>query len=151
MGGTLILPTETPVPTGAQQMGEKRSIIGRWFWTAVILVILIGVGGTAYYLGLIQLPNFEAGKSSPATGSEPMHLKVELVKDPENPKEPTHTLQVPEEVRKSLNIRRKGLDGKWFDILAETNRPKDTRPLIIPGSTNFDPAYVHRIRALCTC
>ena len=53
-----------------------------------------------------------------------------------------HTLQVPEEVCAALGIR-KGV----HDAVAAAWLPKTMRPLVLPGSTAFDPTRLARIRA----
>jgi membrane fusion protein, heavy metal efflux system len=53
-----------------------------------------------------------------------------------------HTLFVPDEVRDALGIR-KGTSDK----LAVAQRPTNTRPLVMPGSTMLDPSRIMRIRA----
>jgi cobalt-zinc-cadmium efflux system membrane fusion protein len=53
-----------------------------------------------------------------------------------------HTLFVPDEVREALGIR-KGTSDK----LAVAQRPTNTRPLVMPGSTMLDPSRIMRIRA----
>ncbi len=55
---------------------------------------------------------------------------------------PSHTLQVPEAVRRSLGIRRGNKDQ-----LEPARPPTQSRPLVMPGSTALDPARVVRIRA----
>ena len=53
-----------------------------------------------------------------------------------------HTLKVPEEVCAALGIRK----GE-HDAVAVAWLPKTMRPLVLPGSTAFDPTRLARIRA----
>src|SRR5271166_2652364 len=53
-----------------------------------------------------------------------------------------HTLKVPEEVCAALGIRK----GE-HDAIAAAWLPKTMRPLVLPGSTAFDPTRLARIRA----
>jgi cobalt-zinc-cadmium efflux system membrane fusion protein len=62
-------------------------------------------------------------------------LAVELVAGSPN------SLLVPEEVRKSLGIRKGNVDR-----IAVAERPSRTRPLVMPGSTALDPARLIRVR-----
>ncbi|HWT78660.1 MAG TPA: efflux RND transporter periplasmic adaptor subunit, partial [Candidatus Methylomirabilis sp.] len=55
-----------------------------------------------------------------------------------------HTLQVPEEVCAALGIRK---GGQKADAVAVAWLPKTMRPLVLPGSTAFDPSRLARIRA----
>ncbi len=54
----------------------------------------------------------------------------------------THTLEVPEEVSTTLGIRKGDRESV---VVAQP--PKMMRPLVLPGSTRFDPARLDRIRA----
>jgi len=62
-------------------------------------------------------------------------LAVELVADK------TNSLLVPDEVRKSLGIRKGNVDQ-----IAIAENPSRTRPLVMPGSTALDPARLIRVR-----
>jgi cobalt-zinc-cadmium efflux system membrane fusion protein len=53
-----------------------------------------------------------------------------------------HTIQVPDEVCSTLGIRKGDQDA-----VAAAREPKTMRPLVLPGSTAFDPARLARIRA----
>ena len=52
-----------------------------------------------------------------------------------------NSLLVPEEVRKSLGIRKGNADQ-----IAVAEQPTRTRPLVMPGSTALDPARLIRVR-----
>ena len=53
-----------------------------------------------------------------------------------------HTLEVPEEVCAALGIRKGERDS-----VAVAQPPNTMRPLVLPGSTEFDPTRLARIRA----
>jgi membrane fusion protein, heavy metal efflux system len=52
-----------------------------------------------------------------------------------------HTISIPEEVRKSLGIRRGGKD-----VVAVAKEAKFKRPLVLSASTMFDPSSLHRLK-----
>lgn len=54
----------------------------------------------------------------------------------------SHTLQVPEGVRRSLGIRKGNKD-----LLEAAKAPTQSRPLVLPGSTALDPGRIVRVRA----
>jgi cobalt-zinc-cadmium efflux system membrane fusion protein len=54
----------------------------------------------------------------------------------------THTLEVPDDVSTTLGIMKSG-----HDSIALAQPPKMLPPLVLPGSTRFDPARLDRIRA----
>jgi cobalt-zinc-cadmium efflux system membrane fusion protein len=53
-----------------------------------------------------------------------------------------HTLFLPQDVRATLGILKAGVDDT-----AEARAPRQTRPLMLPGSTMLDPSLIMRIRA----
>jgi cobalt-zinc-cadmium efflux system membrane fusion protein len=98
----------------------------------VILALLALVVGGVFMLG-VRMP-WQKDEAEPTQPAEPT-LNVQLV--PGRP----HTLQVPADVRASLGIRKNGQD-----VLAAARRPEARRPLVLPGSTMFDPTQVRRVR-----
>jgi cobalt-zinc-cadmium efflux system membrane fusion protein len=95
-------------------------------------VLILGAGivvtaGAVYY-GPKAFASPE--KQTESQGNGKSRLAVELVDDI------PHTLSVPENVRKSLNIEK--------SVAAEA--PTQGRPLVMPGSTALDPARVMRIK-----
>lgn len=90
---------------------------------AILLVYAVGVPGLA------------SGASDHITvAAEPSG--VELAADTPN------TLIVPAEVLTSLGIRKANQD-----LIATAKAPTTSRPLVLPGTTAFDPARLIRIRA----
>jgi cobalt-zinc-cadmium efflux system membrane fusion protein len=82
------------------------------------------------------LPGLPSAGHDEKTVSAPPPLGVRLVP------EQAHTLEVPEDVRKVLGIRR----GKQ-DLVAVAQVPTGTQPLVLSGSTSLDPTRLARIRA----
>ncbi len=141
---TQVTPTLTPSPDQPLPPGASpppRTSRLETIKTLVILLIAIVVLGGVFAMSLgWEIPGLATTKANPATErQEP--LKVEVVKNPKDPKAPTHTLSVPEEVRNSLGIRK---DGK--DVLGVATLPTTNLTLPLPGSTMLDPARLSRIR-----
>jgi cobalt-zinc-cadmium efflux system membrane fusion protein len=122
-------------------MSDTPAKSSRRVWIVLsVLVLVAGTGAAAYFLG-VKLP-FLAGKSPDKPKAERQtRLKVELVTGKGIP---DHTLSVPEDVRVSLNIRKHGED---LVAIADPPPPLGNRPLTLVGSTMFDPATLHRVRA----
>jgi cobalt-zinc-cadmium efflux system membrane fusion protein len=100
----------------------------------LILVVLVGI---ALATGAVQAPWLHAAEEKPvAPAAKPAALAVERV-----PRQP-HTLAVPEDARKAL-----GITTRRGDLIAVAKNPTRTRPLVMPGSTLFDPTRLFRIRA----
>jgi membrane fusion protein, heavy metal efflux system len=115
-----------PVPSGNL---FKSAALGLF-----ILLLLAGVG--SYLLG-VPIP----GLGNPATektskDTSPPALGVSLVKDK------PHTLEVPEDVRTVLGIRKGNRD-----LFAVAQPPAMMKPLMLAGSTALDPTRLARIRA----
>jgi cobalt-zinc-cadmium efflux system membrane fusion protein len=96
---------------------------------AVVLLIFLG-----FVLG-VRLPGMAAAPEDIKIEAPP-RLGVKLVKDQ------PHTLLVPEEVRRSLGIRKGDRD-----LVEVVKVPTETRPLTLYGSTALDPTRLVRIRA----
>jgi cobalt-zinc-cadmium efflux system membrane fusion protein len=100
----------------------------------LILVVLVGI---ALATGAVQAPWLHAAEEKPvAPAAKPAALAVERV-----PRQP-HTLAVPEDARRAL-----GITTRRGDLIAVAKNPTRTRPLVMPGSTLFDPTRLFRIRA----
>jgi cobalt-zinc-cadmium efflux system membrane fusion protein len=100
----------------------------------VLMVTLVLGFGAATWAG-VRLPWNPSSGGDAAPPPQPP-LNVDLVEGM------PHTLSVPEEVRTSLGIRKGGKD-----VVALAVTPNETRPLVLPGSTAFDPARLSRVRA----
>lgn len=96
---------------------------------AVVLVIFLG-----FVLG-VRLPGMAAADENIKIEA-PRRLGVDLVKDRR------YTLSVPDDVRVTLGIRKKGKDQ-----VEVVKVPTATRPLTLYGSTALNPARLVRIRA----
>jgi cobalt-zinc-cadmium efflux system membrane fusion protein len=98
---------------------------------AVFLFVVLGVRVP----GMAAAPDEPPEKVAAPAGHRPIE-GVRLV-----PGQP-HTLEVPETVRAALGIRKGGKDQ-----LAQAGVPTEMRPLVLHGSTAFDPTRLARIRA----
>jgi len=110
---------------------RARSPLARLLKSLVFFLIIAAVLGLAlsFVFGMWEV-------SAPVRDvPETPALGVELVKDMPN------TLQVPEDVRLALGIRKNKQDQY---AVAET--PTHTRPLMLSGTTNLDPTTLYRIR-----
>src|SRR5271157_518458 len=128
--------TSTPAAKPApRKMGYGRKVVVALLLT-VVLVPPLG-GFYSYFSGIplhLLASSKEAGKAL-----EPAALpSVTLVSGQ------AHTLKVPDEVCSALGIRKDGQNG---DAVAVAWLPKTMRPLVLPGSTAFDPTRLARIRA----
>jgi cobalt-zinc-cadmium efflux system membrane fusion protein len=99
---------------------------------AIFLVFVLGI----QVPGMASPPRGEkVGKASASAGPRPIE-GVSLVEGK------PHTLEVPEQVRASLGIRKGGKDQAEV-----VKAPTAMRPLTLYGSTALDPARLVRIRA----
>jgi cobalt-zinc-cadmium efflux system membrane fusion protein len=104
----------------------------------VVVIVSLAVVFAVFVLGM-KVPGFEqsAKEEKPTSdkkSADPV-IAVKLVKDI------PHTLEVPEEVRTTLQMRK----GEK-DLVAVAQAPTAMRPLILPGSTMLDPTRLARIR-----
>jgi cobalt-zinc-cadmium efflux system membrane fusion protein len=105
--------------------------------TLIVAVVLIAVIGLVAATRGITPVNAETEKAAANTNATST-AAVTLVTSG-----PPHTLEVPEDVRAALGIRKAGVDQ-----IAIAHRPTWMRPLTMPGSTMLDPTRILRIRAL---
>jgi cobalt-zinc-cadmium efflux system membrane fusion protein len=113
-----------------------RVVSTRFLKTAGIsLLILVVLTAFAVASGAVKLP-WAAAAAEKADPPAKETLAVALVKGK------PHTLDVPEEVRAILGIRK----GKQ-DLCAVAQLPTIMRPLTLSGSTALDPTRLARIRA----
>ncbi len=128
--------TEIVSPAALHQRGWIRALWRRLQKTGGILLPIsaILVGLTCWAFGAAKLPwATPVPEKAGLPGKET--LAVELVAGKPN------SLLVPEEVRKSLGIRKGNVDQ-----IAVAEQPTRTRPLVMPGSTALDPARLIRVR-----
>jgi cobalt-zinc-cadmium efflux system membrane fusion protein len=120
------------VEPGATSLVIRRLIIGLLL-TAVL--VPPAAGFYSYFSGvpLHLLAGRTTGNENLAPSESP---GVSLVPGQ------AHTLKVPEEVSAALGIRKA---GRFSVAVAQT--PGSMRPLVLPGSTAFDPSRLARIRA----
>jgi cobalt-zinc-cadmium efflux system membrane fusion protein len=146
-------------PVQAEQQGNGHSITGApvsaptakvrvpselpaWRKIVNVGVVVLALAALAvlggYFFG-VQLPglsNPNQNKEASAEKNESPAPGVSLVKGK------SHTLNVPQEVRTVLGIRRGNQD-----VLAVARVPTTMRPLVLAGSTALDPTRLARIRA----
>jgi cobalt-zinc-cadmium efflux system membrane fusion protein len=128
-------PGRQPAPQ-ANDGSPARTPFARLASTGV--VVLVGgvlVGMVLWVTGVVSLPNLYAHAAERAPAAAPP-LPVELV--PAMP----HTLAIPEDVRRSLGIRKGNTD-----LITAARAPTTMRPLVMRGSTMLDPTRLYRIRA----
>jgi multidrug efflux pump subunit AcrA (membrane-fusion protein) len=103
-------------------------------------VVALAILG-AHLLG-VQIPGLPVAAREGKPSKEPSDAAagVVLVKDK------AHTLEVPEDVRVALGIR-KGKGKEARDVLAVARVPTVMQPLTLTGSTALDPTQLARIRA----
>jgi len=106
-----------------------RSVLGVLFVLAILVFFIAYVAG-------VPLPGLASTPHEETAPAPPSPLGVHLIEGK------SHTLQVPEEVRASLGIRKGGKDQ-----IAVVKVPTATRPLTLYGSTALDPTRLVRIRA----
>ena len=125
-------------PKRTVKESSMRVVQSRYFkGTLIVAVILIAV------IGLVAAtrgftPVNAATEKAGASGNASTTAAVTLVSSG-----PPHTLEVPEDVRVALGIRRAGVDQ-----IAIAHKPTWMRPLTMPGSTMLDPTRILRIRAI---
>jgi cobalt-zinc-cadmium efflux system membrane fusion protein len=95
-------------------------------------IVILGAGIVVTVMavyGRPELPSLGRRSEQPQRPAKP-RLPVELVEDM------PHTLSIPESVRKALGIQE----------VAVAQKPKQDRPLVMPGSTALDPGRVMHVR-----
>jgi hypothetical protein len=103
----------------------------------VSLLMVVGVAGLVAFLLGVQIPGISAVRDEKDIKETPEPAAgVSLVKDR------AHTLEVPQDVRIALGIRKGNQD-----LLASAQVPTVMRPLTLAGSTALDPTRLARIRA----
>ena len=117
----------------SMRLSQSRAVKG----AVIVAVILIAVIGLAAATRGITPANADTEKTA-AKGNAASTAAVNLVTTG-----PPHTLEVPEDVRSALGIRKAGVDQ-----IAVARTPTWMRPLVMPGSTMLDPTRIMRIRAL---
>jgi cobalt-zinc-cadmium efflux system membrane fusion protein len=131
----LIAGTSTPASRPAPRRIGLRQKVGIALLLSVVLVPPLGAFYT-YFSG-VSLHRLVSGKEVERSGDSAAALpRVTLVSGQAN------TLKVPDEVCAALGIRK----GQQ-DAVAVARQPKTMRPLVLPGSTAFDPGRLARIRA----
>jgi cobalt-zinc-cadmium efflux system membrane fusion protein len=106
-----------------------------WLASAGLVVLVAGVlGAFLLIVAGVSLPGLSAAAGEPSMVA-PAAAGVRRVEGV------PHTILVPEEARVALGIRKNKVDR-----VAVARVPTATRPLVLSGSTAFDPARLTRIR-----
>jgi membrane fusion protein, heavy metal efflux system len=112
-------------------MNFLRATSTRVRWYVVLGLVL--VTGTATVVAIYGFPGLRASTSANAEGTasgKKKPLSVTLLKGMPN------TIEVPEAVRKGLGITQ----------IEIAERAKQSRPLVLPGSTSLDPTRIMRVK-----
>ena len=132
-------PERLPQASQLQRVGWLRVIRSEPPKTAGILLGILALliaGAIAYVAGKLLWTSAAAAQAEPPAKKS---LAVELVVGKPD------SLLVPEAVRTSLGIRKRGVDQ-----VAVAVPPTREQPLVMPGSTALDPARLIRIRVRFT-
>ncbi len=131
----------TPEPEAAAvhaALHEHHGWAERVRSAVVVVVALLVLTGFVLYVVGVPIPGLSSAAETPTTvKDEPAKIEI-LSKKGEPP-----SVKVPEDVRKSLGLRRK--DGT--ERLATAEAPTEARPLVLSGSTALDPNRLLHIRA----
>jgi cobalt-zinc-cadmium efflux system membrane fusion protein len=104
----------------------------------VVVVALVVLAGFILYVVGVPIPGLSSAAEGKTVEKAPP-AKIEVLSRKGEPP----TVQVPEDVRRSLGIR----DRAGNDRMATATEPTAARPLVLSGSTALDPARLIRIRA----
>jgi cobalt-zinc-cadmium efflux system membrane fusion protein len=118
----------------ARQQGRGARIMS----TAVVIGGLVVLAGFLAFVIGVPIPGLSAAAHEQFV-QKPAPPKIELVTGTGELK---HTVLVPEDVRTALGIRKGGADQ-----VATVEPPRESRPLVLSGSTALDPTRLMRIRA----
>ncbi len=135
-GDTHLIPGTAPGPRpAARKMGFGQKLVVAILLTVVVIPPLAGFysyfsGIPLHLLATVNEDKDEANSSSSASKGTVLATGL------------THTVDVPEEVCTTLGIRKHDRDSVQI-----AERPEMLPPLVLPGSTRFDPARLDRIRA----
>ena len=136
--GHLITGHTTGASTPEARPAPRKMGIGQKTVVVILLTIVLvpPLGGFYSYFSGVPLHLLASTKEAEKAQDASALPSVSLVSGQ------AHTLKVPEEVCAALGIRK----GE-HDAVAVAWLPKTMRPLVLPGSTAFDPTRLARIRA----
>jgi len=131
------LPSDTSATSSSPPEASAASRLVRKVVVSLLLALVLLPPAAAFYsyftgVPLRVLASTKQGTNGSAAAAA---ARLELV-----PGEP-HTVTVPDEVSRALNIRQ----GEHFSVSA-AQPPAGMPPLVLPGSTSFDPSRLARIR-----
>ena len=126
-------------PPSENSAAQRKMGLGQRIVVVVLLTIVIAPPMAAFYsyfsgvpLHLLASTKKEENEGPASTAGPSISLASGMA----------HTVAVPEEVCAALGIRK----GEHVAV-AEAQPPTAMRPLVLPGSTAFDPARIARIKA----
>jgi cobalt-zinc-cadmium efflux system membrane fusion protein len=136
-----------PIPSDSLKPGPSSwaqenpvSLPIKWVRNAAVAVCSLAlVTGLLVFAGAVPVPWKVAAATVSSNAKSDASLGVELAK------ELPHTLIVPEDVQRSLGIR----NGQ-IEMIGTAQLPKQSRSLVLSGSTALDPTRLFRIRARFT-
>ena len=135
VAGTLPSAAGPEVRSASRTAGWRKIVKG-----FVLVLILLSLAGFCSHILGLPMPGLAGPAKNEKTDKEekdpPPTLGVALVKGR------PHTVDVPENVRAVLGIRK----GQQ-DLLVVAQQPTTMRPLVLSGSTALDPIRLARIRA----
>jgi cobalt-zinc-cadmium efflux system membrane fusion protein len=114
----------------------RFSVIKLFQVTGIALIACASLAGFAVLMGVMPMPFRASAEEMDVPPQSKPTRGVNLVKGM------PHTLRVPPTVQRALGIRK----GK-IQRIAVAREPKQTRPLVMPGSTALDPGRLLRVRA----
>ena len=126
-------------PPAASASPALKMRFGQKIVIATLLIILVVppfLGYWSYFTGVPLHLLASTQKEEKETALSSVQTSVTLVSGR------VHTLAVPDEVAAALGIRK-----DQNDSVAIAQPPTTMRPLVLPGTTRFDPARLDRIRA----
>ncbi len=130
-GDSITVPALTKEPATPPSPARKAFTIA-----GAAIIGLVVLGALGFFTGIVPNPWKAAAAVPPA--KKKAVVEAELV--PGIP----HTLSVPEEVARSLGIRK---GEKEKDAIYTAKAPNSGQTLVLPGSTALDPTRLMRVRA----
>jgi membrane fusion protein, heavy metal efflux system len=129
---------QTSAATTEARPAPRKMGFGQKTVVAILLTVVLvpPLGGFYSYFSGVPLHLLASTKEAEKAQDASALPSVSLVSGQ------AHTLKVPDEVCSALGIRK----GE-HDAVAVAWLPKTMRPLVLPGSTAFDPTRLARIRA----
>ena len=139
-GDAHLIPGTHPDGAPARSGSAPRMGLGQKIFGTILLSVVLLAPAAGFYSYFSGIPLHILAKTKDDKDQEksesPALRTISLVSGG------THTLEVPQDVSTTLGIRKGDRESV---VVAQP--PKMMRPLVLPGSTRFDPARLDRIRA----